>query len=365
MQRRHFIAGLGASAALAAGGAITWRHACGSPDSYSRYQHALRRPLTHDAPIHEVLRYASLAANGHNTQPWLFKLSAQHIAIVPDLTRRTAVVDPDDHHVYASLGCAAENLRIAASSSGLAGHVDIHSNGHIHFRYQNTKAVAHPLLSAIPSRQSTRSLYSGQALSKAQLLSLEQAASLTGVHLFLLEPGTLMSQVRDLVIAGNDLQMRDAAFMNELKLWLRFNPNVALHYKDGLYSACSANPVMPQSIGRHAFDLFFNADQESNKYAAHINSSAGLAIFVAEQNSPQYWALAGQACQRFSLAATNLGLKTAFVNQATEVPSLRQELAQLLGTPNLRPNIVMRFGYAASLPYSARRPVQAVSVLKT
>jgi hypothetical protein len=68
----------------------------------------------------------------------------------------------------------------------------------------------------------------------------------------------------------------------------------------------------------------------------------------------------GQACQRFALQATALGLKHAFINQPVEVPSLRPELASLIGLPGRRPDIVMRFGYGPTLPYAPRRPVAAV-----
>lgn len=42
--------------------------------------------------------------------------------ILPDLSRRCPAVDPDDHHLYGSLGCAAENLLLAARAAGLEGH---------------------------------------------------------------------------------------------------------------------------------------------------------------------------------------------------------------------------------------------------
>lgn len=66
------------------------------------------------ARLKEIVRYATLAPSGHNTQCWRFRIENRSIAVQPDLSRRTPVVDPDDHHLYASLGCAAENLTQAA-----------------------------------------------------------------------------------------------------------------------------------------------------------------------------------------------------------------------------------------------------------
>src|ERR1700688_1254672 len=67
----------------------------------------------------ELVRYATLAPSSHNTQCWKFELEDQAITILPDLSRRCPAVDPDDHHVYVSLGCAAENLIHAALACGL------------------------------------------------------------------------------------------------------------------------------------------------------------------------------------------------------------------------------------------------------
>jgi hypothetical protein len=108
------------------------------------------------------------------------------------------------------------------------------------------------------------------------------------------------------------------------------------------------------------FDWVFKADAENARYAKHINTSAGLAVFVSQKDDRQHWVLAGRACQRFALQATALGLKVAFVNQPVEVARFRPELAALAGMPGRRADIVMRFGYGAALPYSARRPVEAV-----
>jgi nitroreductase len=108
------------------------------------------------------------------------------------------------------------------------------------------------------------------------------------------------------------------------------------------------------------FDLTFNAKAENAKYARQINSSSGLAVFVAQQADRQGWVEVGRACQRFALQATALGLQVCFVNQPVEVPSFRPELASLVGAPGRRPDIVMRFGRGPTLPFSPRRRVEAV-----
>ena len=95
--------------------------------SRNRYEAATRElwrePMTRAVGLtavqHALIRAATLAPSSHNTQCWKFGLEPDAITILPDLTRRCPAVDPDDHHLYVSLGCAAENIVQAAAANGL------------------------------------------------------------------------------------------------------------------------------------------------------------------------------------------------------------------------------------------------------
>ncbi|TIU20718.1 MAG: Tat pathway signal protein, partial [Mesorhizobium sp.] len=121
---------------------------------------------------------------------------------------------------------------------------------------------ANPLVDAISKRQSTRAEYDSRAIPPADLVELERTAAMPGVSLALVTDQERMKQVRDLVLAGNEDQMNDPAFMHELKQWIRFNPRSAMASGDGLFSASSGNPALPTGLGRIAFDQLFNAAQE-------------------------------------------------------------------------------------------------------
>ena len=312
----------------------------------------------------DLIRYATLAANSHNTQPWRFKISDSGIEILPDMTRRIAIVDPDNHHLFASLGCAAENLAIACGARGKSGELsfDPANDGAVMFAFGGGPPVESALFDAIPNRQSTRGDYDGKAISGLDLQALSNAAAVPGVDLVLITDRPQIDRVRDLVVAGNVAQIADAVFVRELKAWLRFSPREAILTGDGLFSASTGNPVLPAWLGSIMFDLVFKARSENEKHARQLASSAGVAVFVAQKEDREHWVLAGRACQRFALQATALGLKHAFINQPVEVASLRPDLAKLVGLPGRRPDLVMRFGYGAALPFSARRPVESVVV---
>jgi len=112
----------------------------------------LRAVSAATAETRDLIRYATLAPNGHNTQAWLFRPGENRIAILPDFTRRTPVVDPDDHHVFVSLGCAAENLAIAAGAAVRAGEIvfDPSGDGSILVNFGAGSGGERALFDAIP-----------------------------------------------------------------------------------------------------------------------------------------------------------------------------------------------------------------------
>jgi len=63
------------------------------------------------AQMHELVRYATLAASGHNTQPWKFAIKANEIEIHPDYARRLQAVDPGDRELWISLGARGASVR--------------------------------------------------------------------------------------------------------------------------------------------------------------------------------------------------------------------------------------------------------------
>lgn len=362
VDRRLLLLG-GAGVVIAAGGAAALGYrSIVSTDAYEAAVARTRAALSRRPNTRDLIRYATLAANSHNTQPWLFRVGDNRVDILPDFSRRTPAVDPDDHHVFISLGCAAENFALASAASGqpCAVRFDPARGGSVAI-VQSVGAPSRAMLrDAIPRRQSTRAVYDGRPVAPAQLRMLERAATEPGVGLVLLTDRPKMAQVRDLVLAGNSAQMADPAFLRELKHWMRFTPKRALETGDGLFTATTGNPIVPEWVGGVLLDHAFDAATENAKYAAQIDSSAGLAVFVAAQADPAHWVAVGRASQRFALQATALGLKLAMVNQPVEVARLRPELARLIGATGQRPDLVIRFGHGPTLPFSARRPVDAV-----
>ena len=313
----------------------------------------------------ELVRHATLAPSSHNTQCWKFALGAsgRSITIGPDLARRCPAVDPDDHHVFVSLGCATENLVQAALAHGLQGIAQFDTvSDAIRVALEPTSAKTSTLFSAIPERQCTRGDYDGQPLSSKELAMLQRAGSSDNVRLLLLTERPAMEQTLDYVIQGNTVQMADPAFVKELKTWIRFNGADAVRTRDGLYGVSSGNPNVPSWIGDLAFRWILTPKGENEKYARQVRSSAGIAVFVGLASDKAHWVEVGRCYERFALQATALGIRNAFLNQPIEVAALRAPFAAALGLTGQRPDLVVRFGRGPVLPRSLRRPVEAVLV---
>lgn len=343
-----------------------------SPGSYEATAQQIWRP-TSGAPAsemairQELVRLATLAPTSHNTQAWKFHIEPNSIAILPDFARRTPVVDPDDHHLFATLGCALANMEEASLSLGLKSQPQFDAAKNtllvqLEQAKAKAKAIASPLFTAIPSRQCTRGPYDGTALSMAELKLLELAGTGNGVRVMLFTAKPDIEKLLALIIEGNTAQMQDAAFVKELKQWLRFSDSQAVQTRDGLYSAASGNPSLPPWLGSVMFDIMFKAKSENDKYAEQTRSSAGIAVFVSEVDDKTHWVEAGRCYERFALQATALSIRNAMLNQAVEVPAVRQQTAAFLGLKAGRPDLVVRFGRGGKMPQSLRRSVQSVLV---
>lgn len=355
ISRRNLL--IGGGAALLGG---TGTAACSRGPDYGAVAEALwsQRPA---GELAALVHYATLAANSHNAQPWRFSAARDTVRIVPDLSRALPVADADNHHLYVSLGCAAENLALAAGATGRSVAVDFVPDGDGEVRIAlGADGARDPLFDAITARQCTRSDYDGRAVPADDLARLEQAAQLGACELIVIDDRARVEQVLELVLAATATQVSDPAFAEELKSWIRFNARAAIETGDGLYSACSGNPTLPTFLGQRMFDFVFKPEAEQDRYARQVRSSTGLAVVVSARDEPAHWVQAGRSYQRVALQATALGIRHALLNQPVEVAATRSELQALLGLGDRRPDLLLRYGYAPPMPRSLRRPVSDV-----
>ena len=312
------------------------------------------------APLRALVWSASLAASGHNTQPWKFALLQGATEIHPDLTRHLSAVDPQSRELWISLGCALENLLVAARAAGYAAEVT----------YPETEDVIRVHLTpdapqitsqsaAILTRQNTRSVYDGRPLQSAHLERLRAAPLEPGVSLQFSTGQAELETVLEYVNQGNLKQYADQAYLKELVRWLRFDKREALASLDGLYTRCSGNPVVPRWLGQR-FVIGTEPQAQADADAKKLRSSAGTVVIASASDDKASWVRVGQVYERLALEMTVLDVRSAFLNQPIEVVGVRGQLQSALGLGTALPQLLVRYGYADLMPRSLRRPLEQV-----
>lgn len=311
----------------------------------------------------ELIALACRAANSHNAQAWLFHAEPGRITLRPDRSRRCAQVDPHDHHLWVSIGCATENIVQAAPGMGKQPLLDIVDGERpevVVTLLDAPAATAAPLARFIAHRQTTRSDYDGQSVHPAQLRKLEEAAAGRGVGASFLTDRAERSVFEKLILEANAVQTESPEFRRELKQWLRFNEADAKRHGDGLFCACSGNPEAPRWLGELLFDCFYTATRANETLARQLASSSGFILLHSARNDIRQWIEVGRSAQRVALQITALGMKMAFVNQPLEVEAYRPRLLSALGLGGRHPDLLVRYGFAPRMPSSFRRPLAAV-----
>lgn len=316
--------------------------------------------------IKEIIKFATKAPSGHNTQPWKFRIIGDEIHITPDYSRELPIVDADHHELWISLGCALENLVIAGKNQGLKSDVYIASenNGKAFIRVKfvaTDETDKDELFKYIEARQSTRNTYNGDSLSVQVINDLKSSFNFPGIAMQLFSQDEI-KVLEPFIIESSNRQFANKQFITELVNWCRFSEKEARGKGDGLWSASMGFPNVGSFIGTIALKYFISAKSEVKRWRKLIYSSSGFALFIADKNDIKHWVNLGRAFQRFGLTATRLNLSHAHVNMPCEETEVRKKMAERLNLSGKYPLLLIRFGYSNKMPYSFRRSVEEIII---
>lgn len=303
--------------------------------------------------LRDLLRYALLAPSSHNSQPWLFHLSDGRIDLHADLSRWLRVADNDQRELYLSLGCALENLLVAAEQFGYEHDVRLLPDpglpewaASIALREGGSPSAHRPpeLFEALPRRHTNHRPYTGEPVSYDTLGRLAGVVVEEGVRLVTTRDSEVIHEVEKLVAQADRTQLADPAYRQELGKWIASG---ALGGPWGLRWVAGA------AVGH--LDLSRPA---ARMEAALMESAGALALVVATDDDPSAQLRAGQALERVWLMATHLEIAAQPMSGPIEVPSLRRELGRVLGEGSGFAQHLFRLGHAK--PERARRPRRAL-----
>ena len=131
------------------------------------------------ANLESLIDCAIFAPSIRNTQPWKFSITGNEIQLFADVYRWLKVADPDRRELFVSLGCALENLLVAAEHFGYASEVAHFPAAHEQELVASVKFApsGHPsgyrdpaLFEAISARHTNRKVYESRPIPQADLM---------------------------------------------------------------------------------------------------------------------------------------------------------------------------------------------------
>jgi hypothetical protein len=301
-----------------------------------------------------LLSYAILAPSSHNSQPWKFNVSGDEIKLYADKTRWLKVADADQRELHISLGCALENLLVAAEHFGyghnvtyLPGDEDLVAVVKLAPNGQISRDPS--LFDAMLSRHTNRKLYENRVVPESTLQMLQNQSADDDLQLYLTYDPKTINSFGDLVVQADKIQYGNPDYRSELGFWLG----------QGVMG-----PTGIQAKIAQLYVVLFDAGSGQTKTDAElVNSTPVLGFISSRENDRTSQVKAGQLFERVWLAAEAEGLRMHPMSQALEVPELKSKLAELVPEKEFYTQQTFRLGYAEpEKEHTPRRPVKDVII---
>jgi nitroreductase len=285
-----------------------------------------------------LLRYAILAPSSHNSQPWEFSVTGNDIAVGADELRWLEAADPEKRELYISVGCALENLCVAAEHFGFDPQVSYHEPNDTDYVATVTLLddaelpTPRPseLFGALTTRYTTHDPFENRPLGDDIREKLRALVVADGISLHLVDDSEMKTAISKLQAEADRLLMEDPAYRKELGHWI------------GL--GALGNSWLMARIGQAVVTHLDIGGREAAKNSTLIDSAPVVAVLATDSDCSIAQVRTGQAFERIALLATTDGVAVHPLSQTLERPELRTRLGELLDTAGV-PQHLFRLGY--------------------
>jgi nitroreductase len=373
MNRRSFLVSASA-ATIGAGGAVWFAHdgesLCTREDGpYSAWKEW-------DAPGAStaigLIRSAVLASSPHNTQPWQFRVTGSSVDLYLDSRRSVAGLDPYFREAHIGMGCALENLLLAAASHGLTarvhaqdGSLETHQAGSLRLVAQVELAPGprdvSELYSAIPRRHTNRGIYDPNAELPEDFPAemLAQCNVEQDARLFVFTDPAQRARLTSIGAGANRELYSDGVVENGSNDWIRWRASEIRKFQDGLTIDNFGLPPVTAALANAAPTFLLKQaakpSRRAEMYAQQMQSARLFGIIaVRDRLSMRQSLLAGSLWQRAHLLATARGVAARPCNEAIEMIDYErshgrkarrlQELAEAIGDAAWQPTFFFMMG---------------------
>ena len=320
-------------------------------------------------PIEQLIYYASLAGNSHNTQPWIVDVENDSmLTIKADFSRKLHIIDPDARGLFISLGAFIENLELAAGSFGYEAEVEIkakHKNDSIAatIHLSKTKKSGYDL-SQIENRRTLRTPFHSTEISKEYLNNLIDNSS---SEIFYFSSSSEEGKyIAEQTLAAYTQQAQDDQAKQELANWMRFSNSDVEKHRDGLTTSGMGITGFGGFFVRNFYkpedsmkDSFIKTGIEKTK--EQIENCGGWLVIIQNENSPESWIKTGKLYQRINLSCRDMMIGFHPMNQMIEEESFEEKANERLSQSGVI-QFIARVGYVDEYPpaNSVRRSVKEI-----
>jgi nitroreductase len=391
VQRRSFLKGAGVITVVLVGGGV-WRaydegvFSVGQGPAYEPWRDW--RKDSNDGTL-ALVRAAILAASPHNTQPWLFKVTNSSIELFIDTKRNVGALDPYLREEHIGMGCALENLMLAAAANGYQATLTLFPGklgpipvdpkpellAHIDLAAGNREESE--LYDSIPRRHTNRSAYRPEKPIPPQFVDAlnRLASNEPSVEIFLFTSEAERKRIVEISSAANNEIYSDPEVKHGSERWIRNHWSSVQTFRDGLTIDAFGLPPIATGIAKlmPAWMLRWASSRSSKNGYSKLMLSAPLigTIAVADRYDREHCLRAGRIWQRAHLLATARGLAARPCNEAVEMidheKALGKEarraglLGDVIGNVAWQPTFVFYMGYPTwPALASPRRPIERV-----
>jgi hypothetical protein len=327
---------------------------------------------------------AILAANPHNTQAWIFRVSAQRIDLFADRARDLGAVDPLRREMYVGLGCALENLMLAAAANGYRATVRLLPSPGQSVHAATIELAPGPvrrsaLYEQIPHRHTDRSAYRQRPVPAAALEQMAALATdLPETRLYWLSSDDDRRHVGELMVAAARALTEDRQQSIDDNRWFRHDWDAIQRHKDGLTLDAQGLPELTTAIAKllpgtsRRYNDRFWVDRTRDPQTATAAAYGIVAVPDAQDN--RHRINGGRLLERIHLWTAAHGLSLGHMNQITEradrerqlglTPVFGNAIRQLVPEDGFAQLAAFRIGYpdtGAGRRRSPRRPVRDVT----
>ena len=306
-----------------------------------------------------LLRYAILAPSTKNSQPWAFSIQGNRVHLIADLSRGQSLADPDGRELYISLGCALENLLVAAEHFGLRHAVTYFPEPRqgqlaatVTFEPDGVPAQARAgaTVHAIRTRHNDNGVFRSATIPEPFQARLMACCVEHDLKVLLTDDRHFHHWIDALTMAADRTEFADPSYRRELASWIG----------QGVFG----EPRLLARLEKLAVARLDLGESVALQDHAIVESAPLLGVICASGDSHLAHLRTGQLFERIWLTATELGLSIHPMSQSMRHAELRSAVGELVPHPNWTPQHVFRVGYSSRSheQHTPRRPLEDVLV---